>query len=71
LWPVSFLTVTRVLDVMVTYTPYISPLSVIIQDDNEVTDVGHVAEAMIHGRSLDSIPSTYTNGSSSPGPNSM
>lgn len=46
-------------------------LSVIIHDDNEVTDMVHVSEAMVHGRSLDSIPSTYTNGSSSPGPNSM
>lgn len=46
-------------------------LSVIIHDDNELTDMGQVSEAMIHGRSLDSIPSTYTNGSSSPGPNSM
>jgi hypothetical protein len=45
-------------------------LSVIIHDDNEVTDMVHVSEAMVHGRSLDSIPSTYTNGSSSPGPTS-
>lgn len=45
--------------------------SVIIQDDTEVTDMSHASEAMIHGRSLDSIPSTFTNGSSSPGPNSM
>lgn len=44
---------------------------VIIQDDTEVTDMSHASEAMIHGRSLDSIPSTYTNGSSSPGPNSL
>jgi len=45
--------------------------SVIIQDDTEVTDMSHASEARIHGRSLDSIPSTFTNGSSSPGPNSM
>ena len=45
--------------------------SVIIQDDTEATDISHASEAMIHGRSLDSIPSTFTNGSSSPGPNSM
>ncbi|PSN30902.1 hypothetical protein C0J52_18575 [Blattella germanica] len=44
---------------------------VIIQDDTEATELSHASEAMIHGRSLDSIPSTFTNGSSSPGPNNL
>lgn len=46
-------------------------LVVIIQDDTEATELSQTSEAMMRGRSLDSIPSTFTNGSSSPGPNSM
>nr|CAD7202885.1 unnamed protein product [Timema douglasi] len=40
----------------------------IIHDDTENTEI---SDAMMRGRSLDSIPSTFTNGSSSPGPNSL
>jgi len=42
----------------------------VLPDDNEVTESSHGSEAMMRGRSMDSIPSTFTNGSSSPGPNS-
>lgn len=43
---------------------------VIIQEDGEITEMSQASDAMMRGRSLDSIPSTFTNGSSSPGPNS-
>ena len=43
---------------------------VIIQDDPEITDISQISDPMMRGRSMDSIPSTFTNGSSSPGPNS-
>lgn len=44
---------------------------VIIQEDGEITEMSQASDAMMRGRSLDSIPSTFTNGSSSPGPNSL
>ncbi|XP_075227069.1 short coiled-coil protein homolog [Lycorma delicatula] len=40
----------------------------IIHEDGDITEA---SDAMMRGRSLDSIPSTFTNGSSSPGPNSL
>uniref|UniRef100_A0A1B6C8T3 Short coiled-coil protein A n=1 Tax=Clastoptera arizonana TaxID=38151 RepID=A0A1B6C8T3_9HEMI len=43
----------------------------IIHDEGEVTEMSQTSDAMMRGRSLDSIPSTFTNGSSSPGPNSL
>lgn len=43
----------------------------IIQDESEVGDVSQNSDAIMRGRSMDSIPSTFTNGSSSPGPNSL
>lgn len=45
-------------------------LTDIIHDESEVGDVSTSSDAIMRGRSLDSIPSTFTNGSSSPGPNS-
>lgn len=43
-------------------------ISVIINDDNDtINNVQHHA-TMSNGRSMDSLPSSYTNGSSSPGP---
>lgn len=42
---------------------------VLIQDDGDNADNSHASE-MIRQRSLDSLPSSFTNGSSSPGPNS-
>lgn len=40
---------------------------VIINDDNELPSLSDGnASSMIHGRSMDSIQSTFTNGSSSP-----
>ena len=42
----------------------------IIQDESDVGDVSQASDAIMRGRSMDSIPSTFTNGSSSPGPNS-
>jgi hypothetical protein len=45
--------------------------SVIIQDEGDLTEMSQASDPMIRGRSMDSIPSTFTNGSSSPGPNSM
>ncbi|KAK9502287.1 hypothetical protein O3M35_011085 [Rhynocoris fuscipes] len=44
---------------------------VIIQDEADVTEMSQASDPMVHGRSMDSIPSTFTNGSSSPGPNSL
>lgn len=44
---------------------------VIIQEEADVADVSQTSEAMVLGRSMDSIPSTFTNGSSSPGHNSL
>ncbi|XP_054272193.1 short coiled-coil protein B [Macrosteles quadrilineatus] len=43
----------------------------IIQDDGEAVEMSQTSDALLRGRSLDSIPSTFTNGSSSPGPNSL
>ncbi|KAF4525548.1 hypothetical protein B566_EDAN012955 [Ephemera danica] len=44
----------------------------IINDEGDTTaDMSLVSDAMHRGRSMDSIPSTFTNGSSSPGPNSL
>lgn len=43
----------------------------IIHDESEAGDVSHSSDAIMRGRSMDSIPSTFTNGSSSPGPNSL
>lgn len=43
---------------------------VVIQEEVENGDNSNVSEAMIRQRSLDSLPSSFTNGSSSPGPNS-
>ncbi|KAE8745163.1 hypothetical protein FOCC_FOCC008229 [Frankliniella occidentalis] len=43
----------------------------IIQDESEVGEVSQNSDAIMRGRSMDSIPSTFTNGSSSPGPNSL
>ncbi|KAK3925861.1 Short coiled-coil protein-like protein [Frankliniella fusca] len=37
----------------------------IIQDESEVGDVSQNSDAIMRGRSMDSIPSTFTNGSSS------
>lgn len=42
----------------------------IIQDESEMGDVSQSSDIM-RGRSMDSIPSSFTNGSSSPGPNSL
>jgi hypothetical protein len=42
---------------------------VVIQDDGDNADNSNMSE-MIRQRSLDSLPSSFTNGSSSPGPNS-
>lgn len=42
----------------------------IIHEDSEGVEMSQTSDAMMRGRSLDSIPSTFTNGSSSPGPNS-
>lgn len=44
---------------------------VIINDDADNMEGSQASDAMVRGRSLDSIPSTFTNGSSSPGPNSL
>jgi len=43
----------------------------IIQEDGDANEISQASDALIRGRSLDSIPSTFTNGSSSPGPNSL
>ncbi|KAL0276050.1 UNVERIFIED_CONTAM: hypothetical protein PYX00_003717 [Menopon gallinae] len=42
---------------------------VVIQDDGEAGDHSNNSEIMNRQRSLDSLPSSFTNGSSSPGPN--
>ncbi|BET01055.1 Predicted coiled-coil protein (DUF2205) [Nesidiocoris tenuis] len=44
---------------------------VIIQEESENAEISQASDAMVLGRSMDSIPSTFTNGSSSPGPNSL
>ncbi|KAF6212429.1 hypothetical protein GE061_012952 [Apolygus lucorum] len=44
---------------------------VIIQEDGDAAEMSQASDAMVLGRSMDSIPSTFTNGSSSPGPNSL
>lgn len=43
---------------------------VVIQDEGENGDHSNNSEVMNRQRSLDSLPSSFTNGSSSPGPNS-
>ncbi|KAJ1532309.1 hypothetical protein ONE63_000917 [Megalurothrips usitatus] len=43
----------------------------IIPDESEAGDVSQSSDNIMRGRSMDSIPSTFTNGSSSPGPNSL
>uniref|UniRef100_A0A1B6KRN4 Uncharacterized protein n=1 Tax=Graphocephala atropunctata TaxID=36148 RepID=A0A1B6KRN4_9HEMI len=43
----------------------------IIQEDGENVEVSQTSDALMRGRSFDSIPSTFTNGSSSPGPHSL
>lgn len=43
---------------------------VVIQEEVENGNNCTVSEAMTRQRSLDSLPSSFTNGSSSPGPNS-
>ncbi|XP_045482314.1 short coiled-coil protein homolog [Harmonia axyridis] len=46
---------------------------VIINDEPEQNSIseGNYSSSMVHGRSMDSIQSTFTNGSSSPQPNSL
>ncbi|KAK6636885.1 hypothetical protein RUM43_010549 [Polyplax serrata] len=44
---------------------------VVIQEEAEIGENTNVTSAMIRQRSLDSLPSSFTNGSSSPGPNSL
>ncbi|XP_015594577.1 short coiled-coil protein B isoform X1 [Cephus cinctus] len=39
---------------------------VIIPEEEILDNVSHMSDALAHGRSMDSIPSTFTNGSSSP-----
>lgn len=41
------------------------------QDDTDITEMSQASDNIMRGRSMDSIPSTFTNGSSSPGPNSL
>jgi len=43
----------------------------IIPEDCEAVEMSQTSDALLRGRSMDSIPSTFTNGSSSPGPNSL
>ncbi|XP_059470091.1 short coiled-coil protein B isoform X1 [Neocloeon triangulifer] len=43
----------------------------VIEDADTTADLSLVSDAMVRGRSMDSIQSTFTNGSSSPGPSSM
>ncbi|CAB3376135.1 short coiled-coil protein B isoform X1 [Cloeon dipterum] len=40
----------------------------VIEDADTTADLSLVSDAMVRGRSMDSIQSTFTNGSSSPGP---
>ena len=42
----------------------------VIQDEIENGDNSNVTHSMNRQRSLESLPSSFTNGSSSPGPNS-
>lgn len=39
---------------------------VIIPEEEILDNVSRMSDALVHGRSMDSIPSTFTNGSSSP-----
>ncbi|XP_046751710.1 short coiled-coil protein B [Diprion similis] len=39
---------------------------VIIPEEEAPDNMSHVSDILAHGRSMDSIPSTFTNGSSSP-----
>ncbi|CAH0388320.1 unnamed protein product [Bemisia tabaci] len=43
----------------------------VIIEDNESTEMSQTSDAILRGRSMDSIPSTFTNGSSSPSHNSL
>ncbi|XP_065341357.1 short coiled-coil protein homolog isoform X2 [Cloeon dipterum] len=43
----------------------------VIEDADTTADLSLVSDAMVRGRSMDSIQSTFTNGSSSPGPSNI
>jgi hypothetical protein len=43
-------------------------ISAVIEDNDTTADLSLASDAMVRGRSMDSIQSTFTNGSSSPGP---
>lgn len=40
--------------------------TVIIPEEEIVDNISHISDALGRGRSMDSIPSTFTNGSCSP-----
>jgi hypothetical protein len=52
------------------YVPNIHHLTIsaVIEDNDTTADLSLASDAMVRGRSMDSIQSTFTNGSSSPGP---